>query len=177
MRVSFTDAVAHVDEHGLRLLKHGRSLHARNLAKLADKKIDLKLPFTDAAVRELHEINEELNRMFADVTASLESGDMEAAKSALVREGTINDMRRRFRDSHLERLRGGLCHPHSGMVFLDCLYNFERMGDHLTNISQAALSHFQWGRKYPRPKKKEAEQELEAAAAPAQDGAEDQRTD
>jgi len=45
----------------------------------------------------------------------------------------------RFQQSHVKRLEEGICVVKSGLVFLDILHNFEKIGDHLTNIAGAIV--------------------------------------
>jgi hypothetical protein len=56
-------------------------------------------------------------------------------------------MERQFRESHLRRLAEGTCNFYSGLTFVDCIYNYEKIGDHLLNAAQAVLGDFQWGEK------------------------------
>jgi phosphate:Na+ symporter len=58
-------------------------------------------------------------------------------------------MEREFRESHLRRLSAGDCNYYSGLTFVDCVYNYEKIGDHLTNTAQAVLGDFQWGERAP----------------------------
>jgi len=52
-------------------------------------------------------------------------------------EGEINKMRSDLRRSHIERLNSGDCDVDQGLVFIDMLSSFEKMGDHAFNIAQS----------------------------------------
>jgi hypothetical protein len=56
-------------------------------------------------------------------------------------------MEKAFRESHLSRLSSGECNFYSGLTFVDAVYSYEKVGDHLTNAAQAVLGDFQWGEK------------------------------
>jgi len=121
--------------------------HAENLAELAQRKIESRLPFTDAALEELDMMRSAVAHMFEIVISALENSDGEEARSAFEVEERLNAMEREFRENHLQRLHSGDCSFISGMTFVDCVYNYEKIGDHLINTAQAVLGDFQWGEK------------------------------
>ncbi|MBL7132168.1 MAG: hypothetical protein ISS45_12350, partial [Candidatus Omnitrophica bacterium] len=47
------------------------------------------------------------------------------------------------------------CNVFSGIVFLDTVSNFEKIGDHLTNIGQAVMGNLQWGIEKDKEKDKD----------------------
>jgi len=117
------------------------------------------LSFTEPARRELTMMRDEVDRMCDTVAQALENSDEAAARAAFASEEKLNAMQREFRQSHLTRLSAGDCDFYSGLTFVDCLYYYEKIGDHLTNIAQAVLGDFQWGEK--------VRQDPEAGDAPA----------
>jgi phosphate:Na+ symporter len=121
--------------------------HAVNLAEAAERRIEDRLHFTDAATEELAMMRGEVERMFETVIQALQHSDTEVAKRAFDSEERLNTMQREFRESHLTRLAAGDCNFYSGLTFVDCLYYYEKIGDHLTNAAQAVLGDFQWGEK------------------------------
>jgi len=121
--------------------------HAVNLAEAAQRRIEGRLPFTDAALEELGMMRDEVERMFETVIRALQYNDTDVAKRAFGNEERLNTMQREFRESHLTRLAAGDCNFYSGLTFVDCLYYYEKIGDHLTNTAQAVLGDFQWGEK------------------------------
>jgi phosphate:Na+ symporter len=82
--------------------------------------------------------------MFERISAALENGDIEAAKSALENEKNINKMQVDFRRSHVQRMNEGICTAEAGLIFIDLVDNAEKIGDHLTNIAQAVIGGLQW---------------------------------
>jgi phosphate:Na+ symporter len=121
--------------------------HAVNLMEAAQRRIDGQLPFTDAALVDLSMMRAEVARMFECVIRALRDSEPEAARSAFASEQKLNAMEREFRESHLSRLSAGECHFLSGLTFVDAVYSYEKIGDHLTNAAQAVLGDFQWGEK------------------------------
>ncbi|MFO8007094.1 MAG: Na/Pi cotransporter family protein [Candidatus Brocadiia bacterium] len=138
--------------------------HAVNLAEAAQRRIEDRLPFTQAAMDELDMMRQEVDGMFENVVQALENSDAEAAKRAFAHEDRLNGMERQFRESHLTRLAAGDCNFYSGLTFVDCIYNYEKIGDHLLNTAQAVLGDFQWGEKV-RGVEQSPPEESEPAAA------------
>ncbi len=52
-------------------------------------------------------------------------------------EQQIDDMTKTYRESHLERMRKGLCTEEACVLYSELLTDFERIGDHVLNIGQA----------------------------------------
>jgi phosphate:Na+ symporter len=113
--------------------------HAENLAELAERKIEEKLPFTEQAATELRKMFGEMDQMISLVISALETDSKEAARLALKHEDILNRLQIQLRESHIQRLQHGECWVLSGIVFLDFVNNLEKVGDHLKNISLAIL--------------------------------------
>jgi phosphate:Na+ symporter len=88
--------------------------------------------------------------MFDNVIAALDNGDTRAAKAALSIERQINKAQVDFRRSHVQRMTEGVCTPETGLIFIDLVDNVEKIGDHLTNIAQAAIGGLQWAEVEPK---------------------------
>ncbi len=118
--------------------------HAVNVVEIAERKIEKKLSFSKLALAEIGQLRSEAEQMFDHVIAALEKNDIEAAKSALVYENSINQMQMGFRRSHVQRMSESICSAEAGLVFIDLVDNIEKIGDHLTNIAQAIIGGLQW---------------------------------
>ncbi|MFP4057734.1 MAG: Na/Pi cotransporter family protein [Candidatus Brocadiia bacterium] len=119
--------------------------HAENITELARRRIDERLVFSDEAVEELKAMWDELAEMLNNTFEGLRTDDETVAKRALKHEERINHLEANYRQTHSQRLTDGICQVSSGLVFLELVANFEKIGDHLTNINQAILGSFQWG--------------------------------
>jgi phosphate:Na+ symporter len=118
--------------------------HAENLRDLAEQKIEQKMLFSPIAVEELKNMYEEINRMISCSVNALGLNKVEEAKLVLEQECQINTLRDRLKDNHVKRLEQGQCNVLSGVVFLDMISNFEKIGDHLNNVAQAIIKGLQW---------------------------------
>ena len=67
--------------------------------------------------------------------------DAEIAKSIVEIEEKINKLQKSFRQKHIQRLNDEKCTAYAGAIFLDLITNFERIGDHSTNITEAITNN------------------------------------
>lgn len=122
--------------------------HAENLKELAQQKIDNKTPFSHMAIEELKKMYAQINQMINSSLSALISNNINEAKVVLEQEVSINTLRDSFKKNHVKRLEQGQCKVLSGIVFLDMISNFEKIGDHLTNVAQKVMDGLQWDGKY-----------------------------
>ena len=118
--------------------------HAVNIAEIAERKIEQKFSFSDAADVESKEMVDEAYLMFEGIIAALANNDLQAAHAALVSENKLNRMQIRFRRSHVQRMTDGLCAAETGVIFIDLVDNVEKIGDHLTNVAQSVIGGVHW---------------------------------
>jgi len=118
--------------------------HAVNIVEIAERKIEQKLSFSDAAMAEAAQLREQAEQMSDYIIAAFEDNNVEAAKSALINENNLNRMQIDFRRSHVERMSEGTCSPETGLIFIDLVDNVEKIGDHLSNIAQSVIGGLQW---------------------------------
>ncbi|MFH1395525.1 MAG: Na/Pi cotransporter family protein [Candidatus Omnitrophota bacterium] len=118
--------------------------HAENIGELAERKIEKRLPLSDAAINELTLMWNELNSMMIETKEALKNRDTQMAERVLRREQNINRFQVDLKKAHVERLNRKLCDIKSGVVFMDFVDNLEKIGDHLTNIAQAVIGNMRW---------------------------------
>ena len=116
--------------------------HAINLAEAAQHNIGEGLKFSDSA-------REELNQLCGSVVTLLERSmaafdnqslsDDEAKKLSDLEEH-IDDLTLECQDSHIFRLNRKECNTEAGMLYLNTITDFERVGDHAINIAFLARS-------------------------------------
>ena len=111
--------------------------HAENFAELAERKIDEKIILSEQAMKEINKMHKKIDKMLEITIDALENRSKEKAKNIFKLEQEINDLTLKFRDNHVKRLEKGKCGLIAGIVFMDMLMNFEKVGDHLNNIGQA----------------------------------------
>ncbi len=118
--------------------------HAVNLKELAEQKANKRISFSDQALLEIKEISKQISQMIDITIQALSGNDIHQAQIILQRESQINSLRDRLKNSHIKQLEQGICDAFSALIFLDLVSNFEKIGDHLTNIGQAVMEALQW---------------------------------
>ncbi len=114
--------------------------HCENLWRLARRRIEEKVAFSEIAMGELEEISRQTREFLDYVIDSMEKG---AARDHMSRseemENRVDQLERSLRDNHISRLNTGECAVLSGLIFIDMLHNFEKIGDHTYNIAEAVV--------------------------------------
>lgn len=118
--------------------------HSENLMELAIRRIEGGLPFTDEAVEEIKLMLGKINIMLDEAIKALTTNSVEDAEKILSVEKEVNELTEQLRQNHIDRLGRAACNVRSGIIFLDMISNFEKIGDHITNVAQAITGRLQW---------------------------------
>ncbi len=113
--------------------------HSDNLAELALSVIEHKLDFSEEAVNELRIMSDKVQKSYKESLMALKDRNIDMATKVVEREGEIDVMEKTLRTHHIARLNKQLCKIESGVIFLDMISNFERIGDHASNIAIGVL--------------------------------------
>ncbi|QNO15152.1 Na/Pi cotransporter family protein [Alkalicella caledoniensis] len=116
--------------------------HAENIATLCVGKIEDEIPFSDKAREELASMHEAVIKMTTKAMKAFKDNDSALAKQVIEEDDVVDDLERNLRNRHIERINLGKCHPTSGVIYLDVISNFERIGDHAVNIAQIVLGEY-----------------------------------
>ena len=113
--------------------------HVLNLQESAKELRDKQLRFSPTAQKEV----EVLTRLLRDLmTAALDcfrKDDPVAAQLVAPLEETMDCLTEEVRNRHIHRLQNGQCTIQLGFVLNDLLNNFERIGDHCSNIAVSVI--------------------------------------
>lgn len=113
--------------------------HAENIQELADYKLENRLPFSPEALAELDDMHARVRGMVRAAVEALGKDDRAKATDIARSEDDIDSLEKKLRASHIGRLNDGVCHPVSGIVFLDVISNLERIADHANDMAEAVL--------------------------------------
>lgn len=116
--------------------------HATNLAEAAERNIGDGLTFSDAARDELNQL---CGSVIILLDRSIEAFDRQSlgdgeAKELSDLEEHIDDLTLTCQDAHIFRLNRNECNTEAGMLYLNTITDFERVGDHAINIAFLARS-------------------------------------
>ncbi len=113
--------------------------HCENLWTLNNRKLDQKIKFSEIAMNEITDISKMTSEFLAVIVKALEEKNTEVFDEAARLEDAIDDIEERLRDNHIKRLNTGECTVNSGLIFIDMLHNFEKIGDHTYNFAKAVV--------------------------------------
>jgi len=100
-----------------------------------------KMTYSESAEEELnHMYNYTLDALKIAVD-SYQGSNVEKAETIRAIEARIDVLEKEFRSNHIKRLNEGSCNAFAGAVFLDLISNFERIGDHATNIAETVINN------------------------------------
>jgi len=111
--------------------------HCENLWSLNMRKLDQRITFSEIAMNEIAEISDLTKNFLGKVVTALEMKETTIYSEAHNLEDAIDDLEERLRDNHILRLNTGECTVNSGLIFIDMLHNFEKIGDHTYNVAKA----------------------------------------
>ncbi len=116
--------------------------HAINLAEAAQHNIGEGLKFSDPAREELNQLCGSVVTLLERSMAAFDSQSLSdnEAKELSDLEEHIDDLTLECQDSHIFRLNRKECNTEAGMLYLNTITDFERVGDHAINIAFLARS-------------------------------------
>lgn len=106
------------------------------LLQLIRRKYDKKLNFSDEGRAEINEIASKVAEFLYLISRHIGSIHYQIMTEAGVLENRINELRKELRKGHMRRLKEEKCDIEQGIVFLDMLTRFEKIGDLAYNIAE-----------------------------------------
>ena len=111
--------------------------HCEILMKLLNRLHEKNLAFTEDAEAEINALAAKVRDMLLLIADNITLRKTNIMVRASSLEDIINKMRHNLRDGHIKRLNEGSCDVNQGLVFIDMLSSFEKIGDHAFNIAQS----------------------------------------
>lgn len=113
--------------------------HADNIAELALVNIEHNAKFSEMAREELIGMFELVIDSYKLSILTYKTTESELGNKVFEKEYKINEMEKKLRKSHIQRLNEGACVTQTGIIFLDTISNLERIGDHAANIAGSII--------------------------------------
>ena len=109
--------------------------HAVNIAGYAEMLEDKKLSLSEKAQSEVAQ----MEKMIAEACNALAKTKTSSVHIKMAQiEQKIDDLTDIYREHQLERLKSGICSGDACVIYSEMLTDFERLGDHMLNIAEAA---------------------------------------
>ncbi len=108
-----------------------------SLMRLLRRRYDKQLTFSESGIRELLEISAKTREFLDLISANIDYTSKNIMPQAEVIENRIDELKRTLRKQHIRRLNEEKCAVEPGLVFIDMLTAFEKIGDHAYNIAES----------------------------------------
>lgn len=145
------DITEYMIEISKRPLSHAEStmipalINAINyIERIGDRSVDLvdlftvvqerHVSFSQVALEELQEMDSLVKKMYDLAIEGLKDSNTEQLREACTMEDQVDELAKRLSDGHMKRLEEGKCSVDAGVIYLDIIANFERVGDHIYKL-------------------------------------------
>jgi phosphate:Na+ symporter len=108
-----------------------------DIAEALEQMIEDKLYFSEMAIQDFMTISSESKKFFKLVFEGIQKENKQIMQEAVKLVNSVNKMTEEMRLSHHDRLIEGVCEIDRGMLFIDILNAFEKMGGCCYNVAQA----------------------------------------
>jgi phosphate:Na+ symporter len=108
-----------------------------NIAQAIEDMIESNLTFTEDALNDLKQLVDKVGEFMNLVTSAMRERPSNFMTLADSLENTIDAMREKYRDDHIQRLRACECGLDQGLIYVNLLSNLEKIGDYCFNVAEA----------------------------------------
>lgn len=111
--------------------------HALNLSEAAQKSAEDKLTLSDTAKKELRDLFNTTQQLLSGAIEAFDKQTLTVDESFKLYEleEHIDDLSDLYQNTHIARLNNMECSTEAGMLFVNTITDFERVGDHAINIA------------------------------------------
>ena len=109
--------------------------HAKNILDSARELHEKDLTFSPEAQQELDVLTRAVTDILRTATEAYKANDAALAVTVEPLEETIDQLSEEIRLRHIHRLQQGVCTIQMGFILSDLLTNYERIGDHCSNLA------------------------------------------
>jgi phosphate:Na+ symporter len=107
---------------------------SEDIAQYALERIKDDVPFTPQALQDLLQASKQTQDIFSLSIIAFSANDRELAGEVCRKESEFDRLYWQIRQSHIERLETGTCHPRADVIFTETMRALERISDHADNI-------------------------------------------
>lgn len=110
--------------------------HTIDYGEHINVKIAKNMSFSQESLDELGQMRDTIIEMYDLTIQNLDSYSKATYDKVEVLEDRVDELCKKMSDHHMQRLKDGKCNIDAGVIFIDILNHFERIGDHLYHINQ-----------------------------------------
>ncbi|MGI6386886.1 MAG: Na/Pi cotransporter family protein [Desulfomonilia bacterium] len=111
--------------------------HCESIGKLCKRRNEFNLDFSEEGRKELSLIYHHTKMFLKTVVDAITDTPGDLMEQVQGFEPRLNAMRREMRINHMDRLKTYKCDADAGLIFIDLLTSFEKIGDHAYNIAES----------------------------------------
>jgi phosphate:Na+ symporter len=108
-----------------------------NIAELLEELFEENLHLSEGGIHDYEQISKKVEAFLDLIVKGIKAEDQEIMIRAQQLENDIDGMREDMRGNYIMRLQSGLCTVDPGLIFVDMLTSFEKIGDFCYNVAQA----------------------------------------
>jgi phosphate:Na+ symporter len=108
---------------------------ASNIAEFVEDKLKNGITFSQEGASDLTKMFDLVEETYSTAIKALKTKNKDLAKVAEKLEDDVDVLERELKESHVERVRTGICEAQADTVFVETLRNLERISDHADNIA------------------------------------------
>jgi phosphate:Na+ symporter len=113
--------------------------HSVNILESVEELKEKKIELSASAKHELGTLCAAVDEILVHTENTFVNDDLDSAHNVEPLEEVIDVLKRTLRNNHVLRLKGGECTVEAGFVWSDMLTDFERVGDHYSNIALGVI--------------------------------------
>jgi phosphate:Na+ symporter len=107
---------------------------SEDIAQYALDRIEHNVSFSSQAIQELEQASKRVKDIYSLSIVAFQSSDRELAQKVCQEESEFDKLYWQIRQSHIERLEKGMCHPEADVIFTETMRILERISDHADNL-------------------------------------------
>lgn len=111
--------------------------HCESIGKLCKRRNEFNLDFSEEGRKELSLIYHHTKMFLKTVVDAITDTPGDLMEQVQGFEPRLNAMRKEMRINHMDRLKTYKCDADAGLIFIDLLTSFEKIGDHAYNIAES----------------------------------------
>ena len=108
-----------------------------NIAQLIEELHEQNLHLSEGGMHDYELISAEVEKFLNLIVTAVQKEDKDVMFQAQKHEDEIDRMREDMRGNYIMRLQGGMCTVDPGLILVDMLTSFEKIGDFCYNVAQA----------------------------------------